>query len=490
MHVASGYIMVNLITGKMEYSAGPGVKNTPKVDLARQHKEIAALQENQVVANDKKSTKLTKAQLVTPLSMIGAGGVLLYLGLRTPSKLKIFRKGVDSRLYQMEKIVNSYCEQVNKMVAGGFDESRKQIQDFANEKIVKPAEYLVHFRKINKPTDVLTAKDLAMNAIYVDQKGVYEGGPCDFDKIAETIIRDRNTVDGKIYKEAGLAKLKLCDYVHVPKFSDGKYANKVAEAEAEITTRQIILDRHIVNTRVHKVAKGAKEQFETIAEVIKKSRSMILLSKQLVMDAAFKKIGKALDRKDLLPSHRTKNYSTDAFKELTVKELQPQLNIPNKIKKANENNLFLEVLEGQNFNNLTEDDIRSIFSRLGEGNDLNDLRFFIDGLRLEHEVAKLKSANSAKVYNVMIAKLKYLANELQAFGENELFSESAKNFNKLSFMQKPARVNSIVSVAKRLGYNSLEDLEDYFEGIYKVNPNFNIKNHLKIFLDDPENFFV
>lgn len=481
--------MVNLITEKMTYPVGKNNVAKPNIDLAREHKLHPILSE-EVENKDVKSIKLKKSQLVSSISMIGAGGVLLYLGLRTPSKLKLFKKGVESRLFQMESLVNSYCAKVDNMVAKAFGESKKCIQEFAEKKCIKPSEYLVHFQKIKKPDEIIIAKDLAMSAISSVQKGEYNGGPSDFDFVAVVINREKNELDGRIFREGGRVKMELCNYVHIPKFADGKYANKVAEAEADVSTRHTILDRHIINTREQKVDKATQEQFKAIAEVVLKSREMALESKKQVIDVAFKKMSKALNLDNFAPSYNTKNYSNAMFSSLTPKELKAQLNIPNKFKNAHKDNVFLDILENQDFNKLSEDDISMAFHSLSDECNLNDLRFMIDGLRLEYEVAKSQSLSKSKVYKVMIAKLQCLANELQTFGEKELFDKSAKNFDKLKPEQRPSIVFSIVSVAKKLGYNSLGELEDYFATINKMNSEFNIDKYLKLFLQDPEKYFV
>ena len=90
---------------------------------------------------------------------------------------------------------------------------------------------------------------------------------------------------------------------------------------------------------------------------------------------------------------------------------------------------------------------------------MQDLGFLIDRLRLRQAVDKAKSPDRASSYDVIVPKLEYLSKRLHEFGKRELFGVLDKDFDHMRLEKKRASVYYVLRVARRLGFDSIQDMD-------------------------------
>ena len=112
----------------------------------------------------------------------------------------------------------------------------------------------------------------------------------------------------------------------------------------------------------------------------------------------------------------------------------------------------------------------------------------IDRIRLQNELDKSLGQDNEKLYNNTIAKLESLGEKLKNFGEHELLTRCDKDFDNLSAEQKRAKLYYITQVSKRLGFETISDVDKYFANNEKYNK-LNIRKYIEIFNKNPEIYF-
>ena len=111
-----------------------------------------------------------------------------------------------------------------------------------------------------------------------------------------------------------------------------------------------------------------------------------------VIDTSFERMAYLLDLKYFKPSYSRVPEAVD-FPKLTPEQLKP-MQLPKKLKKEMKSNLYIDLLMKKDFANLTDKDIENIFNSIHSNNNLQDLGFLIDRLRLRQVLYKSKNPNT------------------------------------------------------------------------------------------------
>ena len=101
----------------------------------------------------------------------------------------------------------------------------------------------------------------------------------------------------------------------------------------------------------------------------------------------------------------------------------------------NDNNYFLAALE-QDFTGLSEADVRKFFYSSSPDNNLRDLGYLIDRLRLRQAILKARNNGKKSVYDTLIPKLEYFSARLNEFGKRELLIRCSADFGSMNVVQR------------------------------------------------------
>ncbi|MBQ8459056.1 hypothetical protein IJ541_03015 [bacterium] len=469
--------MVNLITEKTQQSSisvQNTTFNTPKIEQAKE-------------APPKENCK--NKSLFFPFSLIAGGGILLYLGLKKPSKTKQIDEFVRNRCIQMDTKINRFVDFVKNSVDEAFRESSNHIQTFKNERHISPANSVIHINMLYEPNKILNAQDLAFEAIYSKDKELYKGGASYYDAFKGKITEITQRVSGTIDSEKNRISLKLTDYTYIPQFKDGSH-----EELLQSGGNQLISMRNSIVMQMESIKKGQlqsiqKRQLAGMADAIIQYRKLKTLTKEHILDTTFNKMRYLLKLgDDFVPLYDKTSYNLNEIANLQS-VLTPQT-LPKKIVKIYGDNLFINIAQDIDLSDLTPQVLGKLFNKISYDCNLKDLKYLIDRIRLRQAALNATKPNEAEKYGILIAKLEYLSNELHKFGREELIKRCQRDFSQMSYGQMKAALYQINIYSRRLGYESIELMDKDFAKNSLVYRELNIRNYMKIFKDYPELYFM
>ena len=138
--------------------------------------------------------------------------------------------------------------------------------------------------------------------------------------------------------------------------------------------------------------------------------------------------------------------------------MKPQ-NLPQDSEKIFANTIFENILKTQDFSTLDDKYIATLFARLPITTSVTDLGIMIDRLRIKGVVSQSKGLNEEKLYQNAIAKVEFLQNKLYNFGLNDYLEKAQADFSKLNPEQKRAKFARINEIARKMGYNTIEQMD-------------------------------
>lgn len=473
--------MVNSVTEKFQtfstlnkYStyASTTVQNTPVVT---EHVENAS------------GKKQKKEKLLLPLGLIAGGGILLYMGLKHPSPETLYNRFANSKIFGMDKRMSAFTTYVehsmNEVSAG----ATKFIQDYKARRFVNPSDNLGPLRTLTDPRHLIDAQDIAFESILAADQAHFKVGATDFGDFSSTMFDLMRAAKQDLTREQNITKLDLDDFIQIPIEKNEKYSDLIEAVENRLInsvnfmkekTGQII-DTHSLSTR--------KRLFVQMANAVLESRKRIKQAKMNIIDETYARMGKLLELDDLAPSYHTIPEATE-FSRLTDKQLKPT-KLPAKLRKAAPYNIYLKALQSKDFANLTDEDIHEIFYTAHYGNSLQDLGFLIDRLRIRQVVDKAKAPDKPSTYDVIVPKLEYLSKRLHEYGKRELFDVLSKDFDDMRVELKQSSVYHVMRVAKRLGYESIQEMDAAMMKENAAYPSLSIRKYIQIFKENPDLYF-
>lgn len=478
MHGEFGHNMVNLITEK--------IITTPTISPVQTTvKPVAPIQPEPVVTPEVESKN--KKKLVLPLSLIAGGGILLYFGLRRPSPQKLYNEFVKGKVSEMQRRVQKYSAFVRTTLDSEFSGAAKYMEDFKSTRLVDPAADLGPLRVLKDPRKLLSAQDIAFEAIMDVDKAQHRLGAPEFYEFVSKMGQWGRSANSSIEREQRIVKLELSDYVKLSGLRNEKYSDYVEASENRLIEMVNFLGEQTVRIGESQTSAYTKRLYVQMADLILESRSRIRQAKANVIDTTFARMRQLLDVKDLRPTYHLIPEASE-FAELSPRELAPT-KLPKKLKKLTDTNVFLNAIQTKDFAKLTDEDIAEIFWRSQYSNNLQDLGFLIDRLRLKRAVDKANAPDKKTVYDVIIPKLEYLSKRLHEFGKRELLKTADKNFDTMSLEHKKVNLWYVARIARRLGYIGIQEMDEALLKESSAYADYNIRKYMSIFKNNPNLYF-
>ena len=248
------------------------------------------------------------------------------------------------------------------------------------------------------------------------------------------------------------------------------------------------MNKQIDNADLKSLDKATNNAYKKVGTAIEDSRKSAVDTKKQVIDVAFTKVREILGLgDDFVPSYETKYYDLSAYKNIKTRYLRAA-SIPNEIVEAYPKNQYLTMLEQINFNKLTRSEVAELYNTVTPENNLTELRFLIDGLRMEEAVAEASGSKNAKILSTMIEKLKYLSNEFQMIGNDVLYEKCMQDFSKIKPKARGVKLYDIYNDARKLGFNTIFELDNYFVKLYNNDNHINISKYIEHFRANPEKY--
>ena len=102
---------------------------------------------------------------------------------------------------------------------------------------------------------------------------------------------------------------------------------------------------------------------------------------------------------------------------------------------------------------------------------------------------KMQINSRLRFDDVIIPKLEYLSKRLHEFGKRELLDVINKDFDHMRQDNRQAAVYYILRVAKRIGFESIQEMDEALMKENTVYANLNIRNYIRIFKENPDLYF-
>ena len=478
--------MVNLITEKtvIKPTLSPYLQTyvTPPV---QEEPKVTPIQEPvpPVEISDKANSK---NKLLLPLSLIGSGGILLYLGLKNPNPTKMYKRFVDGKLFEMDKRLRTFTACVKTRLNKVSSEATQYIEDYKARRFINPADNLGPLRSLTDPRQLIDAQDIAFESLVATSRS-NKLGATEFGDFSVTVRRLGREARRDLSREQDIVKLELGDYVQVPIPKNEKYSYLVEVSENRLIGMVNFLSEQTGRIVDEQTSAVTKRLFVQMADAVLESKKRIRTSKMNIIDETYARMSKLLGIRDLKPTYHKIPEAAD-FATLTEKQLKP-LKLPSKLRKAAQSNVYLRALQTKDFANLSEADIKEIFYSAHYENNLLDLGFLIDRFRLRQAVDKFNVPDKPSQYDVIIPKLEYLSKRLHEFGKRELLDVINKDFDHMRQDNRQAAVYYILRVAKRIGFESIQEMDEALMKENTVYANLNIRNYIRIFKENPDLYF-
>lgn len=483
MHGEYNFKMVSLITEKFStkspISYNYQTYSTPSVQSSVVVPQVQELSQE--------SLEKKKNNLVLPLSLITGGGILLYYGLRKPKPETLYNNFVRAQINEMQSRIRVFTAFVKSTIDAKFDKAPSLIDNYKVERFVEPTADLGPLRVLKDPRKLLNAQDIAFDAVADVDKAQHRLGAPDFTVFSGELGKMQREADHSIGREQRVVKLELSDYVQTRGLKNEKFADVVEASENRLIEMVSFLTEQTEQIRKNQMSAYTKRLYIKMADTILESRSRIRQAKINIVEATFERMSHLLGVRNLKPTYGSIPEAID-FEKLSARELAPT-KLPKKFKKIAPLNVYLDAIQKKDFSKLTDKDLYEIFYSAPYDNNLQDLGFLIDRLRLTRAVDKFYAPDKKSVYDVIIPKLEYLSKKLHEFGRRELLKNAGKDFDVMSLEQKKAALWYVSRVSRRLGYISVQEMDAAIVKENRAYAELNIRKYMPIFKDNPNIYF-
>ncbi len=448
-------------------------------------KVTASVQTIQPAENDVR--KGDKKKLILPLGMIAGGGLLIYYGIKAPTKSRIIKNIVNERLAQIKANLKIYKDSATDIVENSFRPFDKYIADYL--KMNSFSGYQEIFEKITNPKMITKAVDLYMDAIHQSSlRKNRQGNLTDMAQFSADINNVLKNVNENLTNKRNAMALLFEDYAKLPKNKDENLNSLIVSSSAKLRAQSVSTLGQMDVIKYMAIHKTLSKYFAQMAEAITTSREKILKSKRDIIDLAYARVSELLDLEyDLKPSYKYLP-SVDNYLTLTPQELQPQKLSVN-ISESVADDIYFKWVQQQDFNNFTDEDVRRIFYSAPYDNNLEDLKLLIDRLKLQKVISDKTTGVENPEYKILISKFEFLLNKLHEFGISEILKKSSKDFNKMNTEQKRAALYYVNTASRRMGFNSIESMDKFMAHVSEEYSNLCMRNYISMFKRKPELYY-
>ncbi|MDE6138223.1 MAG: hypothetical protein K2F57_01990 [Candidatus Gastranaerophilales bacterium] len=419
-----------------------------------------------------------------PAGLLAGGSVLLYLGLSKPGKNKLFNTHIKNQIFNMEKKVHEFTAFVRNSVEDIAGESSAYVNNYRAAHFINPVEYSSQLKVFRRPEKVAEAQDISFEAI----ANRTDFGMDDIKEFSSMFGKVKGSTEEKIIDKKNLIRASMSDNVHISLPKINRYVDLVEEGENHLITMQNALSLQLNNIQKMRLQTAVRYHHGQMAQSITESRRLQHLAKENLINTSFYQVKKLLNLpEDFGPSYVKIPQISDFDGRLAAMDLKP-VNVPPRLREIYDDNYFRAALE-RDFTDLSEKDVREIFYSSSPDNNLRDLGYLIDRLRLRQAIFKAKNNDKKSVYDVLVPKLEYLSARLHEFGKRDLLIRCSADFDSMNVPKRRVALEQIYNTASRIGYESIAHMDSV---LAKESPNYrtlNIRNYMKIFKDNPDIYF-
>lgn len=472
--------MVNLITAKITNQ--PIISNSAANIQVLEQSKTAPVYSEIPKSND-------KLKSILPFGLITGGALLIAYGLTRPGKVKCYKNLVQDRLFQIEKNVQEFANFTKDLMDNSFNNSKAHIDWYRENRMPNVTKYVDAISFSQDSKSALELQDKAFQAISTEFNEYIHPGASEFDRFKAVLFDAVREVTNNLNCKRSQKNIACGDLTLIPKLKEDKYSDLVEASEGQLfalanSAAQNMLK--IQNKQLHEVVNA---QTQEMAEAIINSRNMVSESKKALIDVAFDRIGRLLKLSDNFKPSYSNTLNLEHFEKLTPEELKVS-KLPSTLNGIFSGNAYWEAVKTRDFSSLSNEDLKHIFYSATPYTDINEIGIMIDRLRLRNELDKSVRKNNETVYKTAIAKLEYLAVKLKDIGESELMLKCKQDFDNLSVEQRKAKLYYIHQISKRLGFNTIGQMDEYYAKNNEAYVKMPIRKYVEIIKENPDMYFI
>ncbi len=456
------------------------VENIPNTfqNFQIQNRQSRTVQQPQKTQHKKMSDYFIPAGLIT------SGAILLYYGIKSPTKTQLINKLVKERTEQIQSNLRVYTKAVDETISSSYEQIANYIRKFIDDNTFEPITLIRH---IKEPKTLLKEQDIAYSAVNLAGTEGQKAGASAIGNFSVVIGNVFKNVSDNLEHQKELMRLLFNDYCKLPKLKDSKYEQLLLKSEGDLRdTAGLTLSQMTVHKFLNHKAVFEK-YYSEMAQAITNTRQNRMAVKKQIVEDAYAALRQILGLGEEFAPSYSRLPNLDRFNKLTKAELKPQ-QLPAELVELYKENVYFESLMSKDFSKLTNDDLTQIFYRADYDNNLQDLRLLIDRIRLHQAYAQKKSPKLVPAYENSIAKLEYLANQLDDFAKSELLKMSSKEFRKVPEAKRQANLYYVSRISRRMGFNTISELDEFMSKDLRFK-NLEIREFVEDFIQKPEVYF-
>ncbi len=429
-----------------------------------------------------------KAKKVFPFGMIAGGALLIYCGVKKPSGGAFVKNLAKERISKIGKNVQEFASDAKKSISEGFKELNKHVQTYKKNRWIKPREILNPLENAKTVDDIVLAQD---NGFEVIQNGInkcHRSGATDFDNFIVEVLKTEKSVGDNLSLNRYHRDLANGDLIHFPKFKDDKHKDLITELSQNVDKEVKSTSESMKQIQNDELALAKRKESLKFSKIVTETRHLVADTKSDLIDKAFPKLRKMLGLgEDFAPNYR--HIATlNRFEKLSAEELKPQ-KLPQGAEKILSNTIFDNILRTKDFSTLDNKSIEALFARMPITTSVTDLGIMADRLRIKGAISKSKGLNEEALYNNAIAKVEFLQNKLYKYGLDSYLEKAKADFSQLNVEQKRAKFAAIYEIARKMGYNTIEQMDKVLVQKYPAYKNVPLRKQIPEIKQNPDKYY-
>lgn len=449
----------------------------------REEKNINASAVNMV-----KPKQSSAVKTLLPMSLIAGGGILVYYGVKKPNKLKFINNLVKERTFEIEKNIKKLSVYIKNIIEDSFKDSHVQIDEYKKSHFFDKSKYITGIEQSQNPKETLSIHDSVFKLIKTNYNDCGQGGASPFDKFIINLANCARNASDKIDEKKWKTGIDCGDLTLLPKSKNQKEDDLLNQGEIRLAALYQSALCQMNGVKEEKLSNTINALSKNMAAAITDNVRELRKVKKEIVDLTFANFREKLNLPETFVPTYSKILSGENLAKLSPEELRPQ-KLPENLNEIFEHNSYWNAVKTKDFNKLSSKDLQEIFYHTPTTESIGDIGFLVDRIRLQNELDKSLGKNNEKLYNNTIAKLEILGQKLKTFGEHELMTRCSKNFDNITADQKRANLYYITRVAKRLGFDTISDVDKLYANNEDYNK-LNIRKYINIFSEKPEMYFV
>ncbi len=430
----------------MQLSVSSAKINTylPKIGFSSKKMEREENPEDKYTLNQ--ATNYFK-QYALPVGMLVSSAILIYMGIKSPNKNKVFNKAINQKLEKIISFLDDYKNTAKEIISKSYNGADNFTEIYKINYSYDIRENIQKVKNSKSAKEALEHTKSGLDELHQQYRNeYYRAGATVFDKFLTSMNEETNGLRGSLWGKRLNIRMKCEDIVQFV-FEDFNNPKKIEAAKKELQNSKNLIDEGMENVQEELFAKALNEKSKNLADVIIKSRKNYVKNKQEILNA-------------ILEKFKTSEH------------------IPQGVRELFENDAIFHFVKSGDLSKTTNENLQSIYTTLSLDNNINDIKLMV-------EILKYDKSTDRQI----ISNLEFLAENMEKICQEELLSLCSKDLSQLKPEILKQKLNIINKTGQKLGLASIEDIDKYLQQ-YNNYSQLPAKDYFNLITAEPEKYFV